>query len=126
MRILKSPWFAKYARKQAISDRALVEAVSRAESGLVDADLGGGVIKQRIAREGGGKSGGYRSIILFRAADRAIAVFAFAKSERANLTSKELAAFREIASAMLALSRAELDEKVKSGSLIEVDDGQDL
>lgn len=126
MRILKNLWFAKYARKQAISDAVLIDAVARAESGLIDADLGGGVIKQRIAREGGGKSGGYRSIILFREGDRAIAVFAFAKSERANLTLKELAAFRKIAGPMLALSHAALDEKVKSGSLIEVDDGQDL
>lgn len=126
MRIFKNRWFEKYARKQAITDGALIEAVNRAESGLVDADLGGGVLKQRIARKGGGKSGGYRSIILFRARDRAIVVFAFAKSDRANLTADEVAGFRKIAAPLLALSHAELDEKVKAGSLIEVDYGQSL
>ncbi len=84
------------------------------------------MIKQRIARQVSGKSGGYRSIILFRAADRAIAVFAFAKNERANLTREELAGFRKIAAPMLALSHAELDGKAESGSLIEVDDEQSL
>lgn len=126
MRIFKSPWFEKFARKQDIEDEALRDAVSRAEHGLIDADLGGGVIKQRIARKGSGKSGGFRSVLLFRAGDRAIAVFAFAKSDRANLTSKELTAFRKVAGPMLALSHAELDEKVVSGSLIEVDDGENL
>lgn len=63
MRIFKNRWFEKFARKQDIGDDVLREAVGRAERGLIDADLGGGVIKQRVAREGEGRSGGYRTII---------------------------------------------------------------
>src|SRR2546427_1960732 len=52
MRIFKNAWFARYARKQDISDKSMVQAIERAEQGLIDADLGGGVIKQRVARPG--------------------------------------------------------------------------
>lgn len=61
----------------------------RAESGLIDADLGSGLIKQRIARQGGGKSGGYRSILIFRSGERAIFVFAFAKTDKPVLSSSK-------------------------------------
>jgi hypothetical protein len=62
VRIFKSRWFQRFARKEAIADSALVEAAARAEKGQIDADLGGGVIKQRIARPGQGKSKGYRPL----------------------------------------------------------------
>ncbi len=65
-RFFANRWFAKFAAKEKISDATLADAVRRAESGLIDADLGSGLIKQRIARQGRGKSGGYRSILIFR------------------------------------------------------------
>lgn len=65
MRIFMNAWFERFARKQRITDAALIDAVRRAERGQIDADLGGGVIKQRVARAGQGKSGGYRTIILY-------------------------------------------------------------
>ncbi|ANW90287.1 hypothetical protein NM3164_1850 [Neisseria meningitidis NM3164] len=71
MRIFKNQWIVKFAKKHKINDSELLEAVERADNGLIDADLGGGVIKQRIARQGQGRSGGYRSLILFKQADRA-------------------------------------------------------
>ena len=71
MRVFKSKHFARFAAQEGIQDEVLCDAVKRADGGLVDADLGGGVIKQRLAREGRGRSGGYRSIILFRTANRA-------------------------------------------------------
>jgi hypothetical protein len=126
VRIFKNRWFEKFARKQEIGDDVLRGAVERAERGLIDADLGGGVIKQRVAREGEGRSGGYRTIILFRADDRAIFVFGFVKSAQANLTPGDLVNFRKIAKPMLALTNAELDEKIASGSLTEVDDDKNL
>jgi hypothetical protein len=70
LRIFKNAWFLKFARRERILDPLLTEAVTRADSGLIDADLGGSVIKQRLARLGQGKSGGYRSIILFRKGER--------------------------------------------------------
>src|SRR3546814_2072097 len=79
-----------FSRKERIDDSALRDAVQRAECGLVDADLGGGVIKQRVARPGKGKSGGYRTLILFRHGDRAIFAFGFAKSAQANISKADL------------------------------------
>lgn len=55
MQVLKTAWFAKFARKEKIGDEILCEAVERAEKGLIDADLGGGLLKQRVARSGAGK-----------------------------------------------------------------------
>lgn len=96
--------------------------MERAESGLVDADLGGGVIKQRVARTGQGKSGGYRTLILFRQGDRAIFAFGFAKSAQANITKADLALLRNSASEALEWSAGELDRLVATGTLVEIDD----
>lgn len=71
MRIFKNAWFERFARKNRISDKALREVVELADKGLISADLGSGVIKQRLARRGGGKSGGYRTIIFYRVAEKA-------------------------------------------------------
>ena len=97
--------------------------MERAESGLVDADLGGGVIKQRVARPGKGKSGGYRTLILFRQGDRAIFAFGFANSGQANISKADLALLRDTASEALEWSAGELDRLVASGTLVEIDDG---
>lgn len=81
MDIFKSAWFTRFARKEKISVAALHDAVVRAERGLIDADLGAGVIKQRISRPGEGRSKGYRTILLFRQQHRCFFVYGFAKSE---------------------------------------------
>ena len=82
---------------------ALCRAVRDAERGLIAADLGGGVIKQRIARPGQGKSGGFRTLIVFRAGTRAIFVHGFAKNEKDNIEREDLAALKRLAAEMLAL-----------------------
>ncbi len=127
MRIFKNAWFAQFCGKQRISDATLVDAVSRAERGIVDADLGGGVIKQRIARAGRGKSGGYRTIILYVEKQRAFFVYGFAKSDRENIEREELAYFKAMAKEVLKLSDMHLAELVKRGKFSEiVDDDEDL
>ena len=85
MRIFKSRWFERLSRKECIADVAIADAVARAEKGQIDADLGGGVIKQRIARPGQGRSKGCRTIILFRRGAKAFFVYGFSKSQRANI-----------------------------------------
>ena len=95
-------------------------AVADAERGLIDADLGGGVIKQRIARRGQGKSGGFRVVILYRRGARAFFVYGFAKSERANISQDELAALKELSTELLAYTEGEIMRAVASGPLIEV------
>ena len=92
----------------------------RAGQGLIDADLGGGVIKQRIARKGQGRSGGFRSIVLFRRGELAFFVYGFAKSDRQNLRRDELEAFRLLADEMLKLNEAGLQAALANGTIIEV------
>lgn len=122
MRVFKNAWFERFARKHRIADKALLDAIERAEQGLVDADLGGGVIKQRVARTGQGKSGGFRTIILYRTADRAFFVYGFAKSDRENIDDDEEAEFRKAAAYVLGLSEAHLAELIGSGQFSEVHD----
>src|SRR5215470_18971463 len=90
VRVFKNTRFTRYADKAGISDNELREAVNRLEAGQADANLGGNVYKVRVARSGEGKSGGYRVIVLFRSEDKTFFVYGFAKSERANISEKEL------------------------------------
>ena len=93
----------------------------------MDADLGGGLIKQRVAREGGGKSGGYRTLVFFRHAERAIFAFGFAKSDKANLSAVEMRTYKQAAKIVLGLTPAQIDMEVREERLFEVnDDAQDL
>jgi hypothetical protein len=85
VRIYKNGWFHRFCRKEKISDASLRDAVARADRGLIDAALGGGLIKQRVARPGAGRSGGFRTLIFFRAGTRAVFAFGFGKSERDNI-----------------------------------------
>jgi hypothetical protein len=112
-RIYKNRWFAKFASREGISDATLAAAVNQANRGLIDAELGGGVIKQRVAREGGGKSGGYRTLIFFRHEERAIFAFGFAKSDKANLNAAELRTYKHAARIVLGLTQAQIDTEVR-------------
>ena len=81
LRTFKTKAFTQFANREEIDETELVEVVERAANGMIDADLGGGVIKQRIPRKGGGRSSGYRAIILYRKNDLAIFVYGYAKSD---------------------------------------------
>ena len=116
----KTKAFARFASREGVDDAALCDAVLRARRGLIDADLGGGVIKQRIARKGQGRSGGWRTIMLFRRAELAFFVYAFAKSSRKNLRRNELEAFRMLADEMLTLDQAGLEAAMANGTIVEV------
>ena len=109
MRIFVFKHFHKFTNKQGISDTDLINAVRRAEQGLIDADLGGGVIKQRIARKGQGTRSGFRSIILFRHKDKAFFAHGFAKNEQSNISAQELIFFKSLASDTFALSEEKLN-----------------
>ncbi len=87
---------------------------------MIDADLGGGLLKQRVAREGEGKLGGYRTLIFFRSGERAVFAFGFAKSGKANLSTDEIAAFKKAAKIVLALSDEHMKAEVEAGRLGEV------
>lgn len=117
MRLFKTKWFARFARKERISDDALREAISRAEQGLIDAQLGGDLIKQRVARAGEGKSGGYRTLVAFRAKGRSVFLYGFAKNERENIDDDELATLKEIAAAWIAADATKIGRALEEGEL---------
>jgi hypothetical protein len=119
MRSFKSKEFARFARKNLIVDAQLCRAIQDMQAGSVDADLGGGVFKQRLRRTGQGKSGGFRSIILMRMGSIAIFVFGFAKSDQSNITTEELKVWRMIAKDLLA-DNSGVSRAINEGKLIEV------
>ena len=121
MRVFKNRYITRYTAKQGITDADLLEAVQRAESGLIDADLGGGVIKQHIARQGQGRSGGYRSIILFKQGDRAFFVYAFAKNDRENIDRRELGQLKRTATTYLNYTADELTLLINNGTITEIE-----
>ena len=120
MRTFKTKAFTRFADKAGISDAALCRAVRDAERGLVAADLGGGVIKQRIARPGQGKSGGFRTLIVFRAGKRAIFIHGFAKNEKDNIEREEVVALKRLAAELLEYDDKTLARVLSSGVLVEV------
>ena len=125
MRILQNKAFARFARKAGITDAALCRAIREAERGLIAAEIGGGVIKQRIARPGQGKSSGFRVVIVFNAGALAVFVHGFAKNERDNIRDDELSALRRLASELLAYDDKAMARAIASGTLMEVRcDGQ--
>ena len=120
-RIFKTKWFDRFARKERIAAGAIRDAIARAERGQIDADLGGGVVKQRIARPGKGKSGGYRTLVLLKIGDRAVFAYGFAKRDRGNIRDDELMALRALAVELLEYDDEQLAQALETGALIEVE-----
>ncbi len=120
MRIFKNKWFSKFARKEGISDEKLIQTVRDVDAGNIDADYGGGVIKQRIARPQEGKSGGYRTIIFFRKGDKAYFVYGFAKSVLENIDKADVRGFKKLAKIMLSINDRQLENLLKRGDIEEI------
>lgn len=120
MRIFKNKWFVRFARKEGITDQQLINAVEEAEAGKIDANYGGGVIKQRIARAGAGKSGGYRSIILYLKGSRAFFVYGFSKNDKDSLEKNEEVNFKRLANLTLKLSAEDISALLDNGTYEEM------
>jgi hypothetical protein len=103
-----------------MSDAVLLDAVARAERGQIDAELGGEVIKQRIARPGQGRSKGYRTIILFRRGAKAFFIYGFAKSQRANIGKDEEVQVQRSCDARPRADGGQLRELLTRGDFVEV------
>jgi len=121
LRLFKTKWFVRFARRSRIDDAMLCEAISRAERGLIDADLGGGIIKQRVARPNKGRSGGFRTIVGYRSGERAMFLYAFAKNERDNITPGELESLREIGASLIEANEQTLAAALTEGRLQEIE-----
>jgi hypothetical protein len=120
VRIFRNKSFTRFARREDLDDETLRKTIDNAERGLIDARLGGGVIKQRVARPGKGKSGGLRTIILYKVHALAFFVHGFAKKDRDNIGDIELAALKLLASQMLSYDDEAIAKAVRSGTLVEV------
>ena len=125
MRIYKTKWVGRFARRERIKDTDLAEAIRRAGRGLIDADLGVGIIKQRVARAGQGRAGGYRMLLAYRDGHRAVFLYGFAKSERENIGDDELQTLREIGAAWLAADAQRIERAINESALQEVRDDEE-
>ncbi len=120
MKIYKHRCFHKWARHEAIHDVLLIRAVHELERGLVDADLGGGLFKKRISRNGQGKRGAYRTLIAFKHHSLCIFVFGFAKSDLEDIGPLEKEVFKKLAKDLLHASEEGIHRLVQINELIEV------
>jgi len=122
MRVFKNKWFARWARLEDVPDSVLLQAATEIVAGQVEADLGGGLFKKRLAREGSGKRGGYRVLIGYKKpnAERIVFLYAFAKNARANISDKEKEALSLVAEAFVSATDAQVGLLLKAGSIVEV------
>jgi hypothetical protein len=120
VRIFKNRWFSRFAAKVGITDDELKAVAADFEAGRFDANLGGDVYKQRVARQGGGKSGGFRTIVLFRKDEKTFFVYGFAKSDRENIEDWELRQYKETARDYFALTIEQIETHLKNDFFIEI------
>lgn len=120
MNLFQTRWFDRWARREGLSTVRLCSAVHEMANGLVDADLGGGLVKKRIARAGQGKRGGFRTLVATNRSDRWIFVFGFSKNQRDNIDDDESVALKKLAMHLLSLSQAEMQQALNAGELLEV------
>ena len=117
----KTRHFSRWAAKAGIRDKVLMSAIREIQEGLFEADLGGGIIKKRVALPGRGKRGSTRTLLATNRDDRWIFVFA-EKNERSNISGKELEALQSLAGDLLRLSVSQMSEAIRKGALAEVND----
>ena len=117
--------FERFAQKHGISDADLLKAAESMTAGNFDADLGGGVYKQRVARVGQGKSSGFRTLLAHRTSEHVFFVFGFAKNEKDNITQKELKALKAQAKTLGQLSANRIVSALQYGALVEVERGNE-
>jgi hypothetical protein len=117
--------FARFARKAGLAAGPLLKAAQEVAAGHFDADLGGGVFKQRVARDGGGKSGGFRTLIVFKLGGHSFFVHGFAKNAKANVAPKELKALKALASLLNGLGPEALKKALAAGELVQLEAGAD-
>jgi hypothetical protein len=119
-RVFKTRHFGRWMRKTKLTDSALCSAVAEMAQGLIDADLGGGVVKKRVGLAGRGKRGGARTLVATNKGNRWFFVFGFEKNDRANIGADELEALQDLAHDLLARTGPQLDLAVNKQTLEEI------
>jgi len=120
MAIYKALSFVRWARKEKLDDLSLCNAVQEMKNGLYDADLGGGLVKKRVARLGQGKRSSFRTLIATNKKDRWFFLFGFAKNERSNIDKDEEKALKALSKEMLSYTPEALEQAKQNKVLIEV------
>lgn len=119
-RVFKTRQFSRWMRQTELTDAALCMSVREMMAGLVDADLGGHVLKKRVAVPGRGKRGGARTLVATRRGSRWFFVFGFEKNEKANVSRAELEALQWLARELLDLTAVQLELSIQDGALQEI------
>ncbi|MHB1100820.1 MAG: type II toxin-antitoxin system RelE/ParE family toxin, partial [Burkholderiales bacterium] len=101
--VFETKLFQDWQKKEGISDESLCAAVAEMSRGLIDANLGGGLVKKRVARPGEGKSSGFRTLLATNKNDKWFFVYGFAKNERDNIENREVQALKRLAAVLLGL-----------------------
>ncbi len=101
MRILKNKMFFKWAKSEGLTDSILMKAAKEMDQGLIDATLGGSLVKKRVVRKGQGKRGGFRTIVVFQKGCRTIFVYGFPKNQRDNISEQEEKGLKKLAYGLL-------------------------
>ena len=117
---LKTKWFNKWAKKNLISDEILLHTLKNIPNKLGVVDLGSGLYKVRTPKTGKGKSGGFRTIVVYREEFISIFVFGFSKTDKGNLNNEELKYFKKLSKDLLSITREEYMELVKLGDFISI------
>jgi hypothetical protein len=126
MGIYKTKVFSRWAVNEGLSDPSLCNAVSEMMLGLIDANLGSGLFKKRVARTGQGKSGGFRTLVATNKGDRWIFIFGFSKNDRSNIDKKEEKALKKLADYFLSMSSRALIEAETKNELIKVNCDEEI
>jgi hypothetical protein len=124
-RTFKTRTFGRWMRKVGLTDETLCRAVSEMERGLINADLGGHVVKKRVPVAGRGKRGSTRTIVATNFGDRWFFIFGFEKNERANIDDDELRVLQAVAKDLLGLGDPEITAAVTQGELVEICHGNE-
>lgn len=118
--IYKLKSFAKWAKSQKLKDEQLKKAMDEIDAELIEADLGNGLYKKRIARKGEGKRGGHRCLLAFKKGSKIIFLFGFSKNEKENINDEQLKFLKQLAKNYLALDDNSISKLISKGVLIEV------
>ena len=120
MRLFKVKAFARWAESQQISAQMLKVSAREVQGGLVEASLGGGLYKKRLAVESRGKSSGARVIVGFKSEKSLFFIYGFLKNERENIDAKELRFLKRYAKILLKLSDKEIAELLQRQEIFEI------
>ena len=120
LQVFTTKTFSRWMRKNKVTQEDLLDATQEMVNGLIDADLGGYVVKKRLALHGRGKSSGARTIVATNFGERWFFLFGFEKNERSNIDRDELKSLQQLALTLLSFDASQLETAVIAGQLVEL------